>query len=68
MACAQLAGTVIPASAIGLPTSGAAVTTASVVAAAGAGAFPEHCLVNGTVSPVDKSAPDIRFRVALPTT
>ena len=68
VACAQLAGTAIPASAIGLPTSGGAVATAAVVAASGTGAsaVPEHCLVNGAISPVDRTAPEIRFRVALP--
>ena len=35
--CAALAGMAIPASAIGLPTTGGAVTSAAVVPAAGAG-------------------------------
>lgn len=67
--CAQLAGAVIPAESIGLPTSGGVVTNASVIAASGTGAaaIPEHCLVAGSISPVDKSAPNILFRVAMPT-
>lgn len=67
--CAQLAGMEIPASAIGLPTSGGTVTAANVVAASGTGAaaVPEHCLVSGSISPVDAAAPRIMFRVALPT-
>lgn len=69
LACAELPGIAIPASAIGLPTRGATVTAATVVAAAGTGAslVPEHCLVSGSIAPVDPAAPDILFRVALPT-
>ena len=36
-ACADLTGMAIPASAIGLPTTGGAVTSAAVMPAAGAG-------------------------------
>ena len=70
LACEQLAGMSVPASAIGLPTSGASVTGASVVAASGTGASAvgEYCLVAGKISPVDKTAPDILFKVALPAT
>jgi feruloyl esterase len=59
----------IPADAIDLPTTGAAVTDAHVVAASGTGAaaLPEHCLVSAAISPVDSTAPKILFRVALPT-
>ena len=67
--CADLAGMAIPASAIGLPTTGGAVISATVVPAAGAGAalVAEYCRVNARISPVDPSAPNILFRVALPT-
>jgi hypothetical protein len=67
--CADLASMAIPASAIALPTTGGAVTSAAVVPAAGVGAafVAEHCLVNARIFPVDPSAPSIRFRVALPT-
>jgi len=67
--CADLAGMAIPASAIGLPTTGGAVISAAVVPAAGAGAalVAEYCRVNAQISPVDPSAPNILFRVALPT-
>ena len=66
--CADLAGMAIPASAIGLPTTGGAVTSAAVVPAAGAGAalVAEYCRVDARISPVDPSAPNILFRVALP--
>lgn len=66
--CEQLAGLSIPASAIALPTSGATVTDATVVAASGTGAavVPEHCLVSASISPVDPAAPKIMMKVALP--
>jgi carboxylesterase type B len=68
VACADLAGMSIPAAAIGLPTSGGTVTSATVVPASGSGVrlIPEHCLVNGTVSPIDPAAQAIQFRAALP--
>lgn len=67
--CQELAGLSIPASVIRLPTSGARVATATLVAASGTGAaaVPEHCLVNGSILPVDPAAPSIQFRVAMPT-
>ena len=63
--CASLAGMGIPASTIGLPTSGGAVTSAVVVPATSTVA--EHCLVNASIFPVDPSAPKILFRIAMPT-
>lgn len=70
LTCAQLTSVTIPASAIALPTSGATVTTATVVAASGTGAtaLPEHCLVTAAIAPVDSTAPSIVFKLALPTT
>jgi hypothetical protein len=69
LTCTQLAGMAIPAASIGLPSSGGAVSTAVVTAPSGSGAtaIPEYCLVNGSISPVDSTAPKILFRVALPT-
>jgi len=67
LSCTELAGYTIPARLIGLPTSGARVTDSRIVAAFGAGVRPEHCLVTGAISPVDPAAPDIQFRIALPT-
>ncbi|MFN4119394.1 tannase/feruloyl esterase family alpha/beta hydrolase [Acidovorax sp.] len=66
--CDKLAGLAIPASAIGLPTAGGTVLTATQVDATGSGAAltPAHCLVVGRIAPVDTTAPDIRFNVALP--
>lgn len=69
LTCAQLAGMAVPASAIGLQTTGATVTAATTVAASGTGvtATPEYCQVDGTIAPVDQTAPKITFRVAMPT-
>lgn len=66
--CAQLAGVAVPAAAIGLPTRGARVTGAEVVAAGGTApkAFGEHCRVAGEIDPVDATAPPIKFQIALP--
>ena len=67
-ACDVLRGTNIPASSIGLPTTGAEVTSTESVAASGsgAGAVGEYCRVQGVIRPVDPSAPNIRFQVNLP--
>ncbi|WP_165404091.1 tannase/feruloyl esterase family alpha/beta hydrolase [Egicoccus halophilus] len=62
-ACADLAGTVIPAADIGLPTNGAQVVSAVTTSGGG---LPEYCRVEGRIAPVDPEAPDIRFRVNLP--
>lgn len=66
--CEQLQGLVVPASAIGLPTGGATVTSAHVVAASGSGvkALPTYCEVMGRITPVDLTAPNILFQLALP--
>lgn len=67
-ACERLLGFIVPASEIGLPTSGASVTAAKPVAASGSGAsaLPDYCEIAGKISAVDRTAPDIRFKVALP--
>jgi len=67
-ACAALSGLRIPASAIGLPTTGAAVEKAGVVAAdATDNANGEYCAVTGLISPVSPAAPAIEFQVNLPS-
>ena len=67
-ACDALAGQRIEAASIGLPTTGATVASASLVAAGEAGnANGEFCKVLGAIHPVDKNAPDINFEVNLPT-
>ena len=61
-ACAALAGADIPASVIGLPTTGASVTaTDNVKSVNGA-----YCKVLGAIHPVDPGAPDILFQLNLP--
>jgi len=69
LACEKLQGVEIAASAIGLPTNGGVVTSAMVVPADGEGVktIPEHCLVAGSIYPVDKAAPNILFHVAMPS-
>lgn len=82
--CAALAApgqATIAAAAIGLPTGGATVTSATLVAATPLAvaergptpaatitpAAPEHCRVLGRIAPVDPAAPPIQFQVNLPT-
>jgi hypothetical protein len=60
--CSALSGLAIPASAIAEPTSGATVTSATLVETSG-----EYCQVNGAISPIDTTAPAINFQVNLPT-
>ncbi len=60
--CTSLQGFSIPASAIGLPSSGAQVQTAmSVVDSNG-----DFCKVNGIVKPHTPGSPDLEFEVNLP--
>ncbi|MDR6393312.1 tannase/feruloyl esterase family alpha/beta hydrolase [Paraburkholderia phenoliruptrix] len=60
--CAALRGLSIPASSIAEPTSGATITSATLVEASG-----EYCQVNGAIAPVDPAAPSIKFQVNLAT-
>ncbi|MBC7990766.1 MAG: tannase/feruloyl esterase family alpha/beta hydrolase [Luteimonas sp.] len=66
--CTQLLNILIPPTAIGLPTTGATVASSVAVAASGAGASatPAYCLVSGDIMPVDTTAPNIKFQLALP--
>jgi hypothetical protein len=61
-ACARFGTATVSAKEIGLPTTGAKVTTATWVVDAGVG----QCQVVGDILPVDPSAPPIRFEVNLP--
>jgi feruloyl esterase len=69
LSCAQLAGMAVPATSIGLPTTGGTVVAATTMPASGTStqATGEYCLVTGSISPVDPSAPKINFQLALPT-
>ena len=62
-ACAALKGMDIAAAAISLPTKGARVSDAALVADANG----QFCKVLGAVAPVDPTAPAINFEVNLPT-
>jgi Tannase and feruloyl esterase len=67
-ACTKLAGTFIPPGAIGLPTSGAVVQSARLVAVDAAdNPNCEYCAVRGVVVPVSAAAPNMEFEVNLPT-
>lgn len=60
-ACSSLSSVTVPAEEIGLPTTGAKVTTAQWVADDGG-----QCRVVGDILPVDATAPPIEFQVNLP--
>lgn len=59
--CSSLSAATIPAAQIGLPTTGAKVTTARWVVDDGG-----QCRVVGDILPVDPTAPPIEFQVNLP--
>lgn len=73
--CKGLNGFAIPASAFGLPTGGAVVTSAAAIAAKPettdakgnrSPAMVDYCKVLGEIRPVDPQAPTIEFQVNLP--
>jgi hypothetical protein len=67
--CVEVDGMVIPATSIGLPTTGGLVTSTTAVAGngnAGAAALGAYCKILGAISPVDPTAPKINFQVDLP--
>lgn len=71
VACADLASLKIAASDIGLPTTGATITSAQMQTVPADPAVPmsgtrEYCKVLGAISPVDRNAPPIKFEVNLP--
>ncbi|MDP9161916.1 MAG: tannase/feruloyl esterase family alpha/beta hydrolase, partial [Acidobacteriota bacterium] len=63
ISCRSLRGMTVPASAIGLTTSSAYVSSAKLVR----DRRGEYCKVLGGIRPVDPAAQDIRFEVNLPT-
>ncbi|WUD28238.1 tannase/feruloyl esterase family alpha/beta hydrolase [Lentzea sp. NBC_00516] len=65
-ACADLFQVKIPASVISLPTTGGRVTAAAVTSSVVSGQTIEYCQVDADLYPVDRSAPAIKTRVALP--
>lgn len=67
-ACAAFKSLSIEAAAIGKPTSGALVQTATLVAANASGnSAGEYCAVTGIVIPATAGAPTMEFQVNLPT-
>jgi hypothetical protein len=68
-ACAGFEGKGIAATAIGLPTGGAAVQSARMVPARGEGsaAIGEYCKLVVAILPVDPQSPRIHFQLNLPT-
>lgn len=73
--CASLTGLKIPAAAIGLPTNGATISSATVVASASETttttsvrhATPEYCQILGDILPVDTAGFPIKFQLNVPT-
>lgn len=66
--CGSLQDLEIPASMIGLPTSGAVVQTAEAVTTTAEGnTNGEFCKVIGIIKPVNPESPDIEFEVNMPT-
>ena len=70
--CASMKGRAVAASDIGLPTKGATITDAKIVAAVppATGAtwgVPEYCAISGAIAPIDPAAPNIDFQVDIPT-
>lgn len=63
--CDGLAGAAVEREAIGLPTSGASVTRARLIAATTT--TPAYCELLGRIYPVDPSAPAIQFQLNLPS-
>ena len=67
--CASLQGFAIPASAIGLPSSGATVQTATMISTSEEGnANGNFCKVIGIIKPHNRTSPNIEFEVNLPAT
>jgi len=65
--CDALAGMVIDAARIGLPTGGAKVTQAHTAQTTVKGTpSAPYCLITGAIAPVDPAAPAIEFQLALP--
>lgn len=67
-ACAALAGVSLDASRIALPTNGATVKSATLIAADATGnTLGEYCQLRGAIAPLDAASQSITFAVNLPT-
>ena len=65
-ACPGFIGQTVTAADIGLPTTGATVTSASIVAPTAT--TPEYCKMTGSIAPATAGGLPINFQVNLPTT
>jgi len=66
--CADLAGVLLPAASIGLPTNGALVQTASMISATARGNLDgDYCRLTGVIRGQSDGTPDIRFELNLPS-
>jgi hypothetical protein len=66
-ACTSLTGTTLPPQAIALPTDGAQIESATIVAAIAPGnQAGDFCRITGIIKSAKPSAPDIRFDLNLP--
>ncbi|MGI4812721.1 MAG: tannase/feruloyl esterase family alpha/beta hydrolase [Janthinobacterium lividum] len=66
--CADLAGVLLPADSIGLPTNGAIVETATMIAAVATGNLDgDYCRLTGAIRPQTAGTADIRFELNLPS-
>lgn len=68
-ACEALKTFRVTSSEVSMPTNGASITTTQLRPPAGSGATAvgEFCQVSGEIASVDRTAPPIRFQVALPS-
>ncbi|WP_407945716.1 tannase/feruloyl esterase family alpha/beta hydrolase [Paraburkholderia elongata] len=68
MRCAEFAGAVLPPELIALPTAGAQIESAAMVAATAPGNQQggEYCRITGRIKALKASTPDIRFDLNLP--
>lgn len=66
IACTELAGQTVPASAIGLPTSGAEITSVTLIAPTDNNPR-EYCQVRGAIRSATAGNRDILFQLNLPT-
>ncbi len=68
--CADLANLKVAANEIGLPTSGATISSAQIQTVpadpTSPGATRDYCKVLGAIAPVDLNAPPVNFEVNLP--
>ncbi|WP_321937941.1 tannase/feruloyl esterase family alpha/beta hydrolase [Paraburkholderia sp. J8-2] len=66
--CVDLAGALLPAASIGLPTNGALVQSAAMIPATATGNLNgDFCRLTGVIRAQSAGTPDIRFEVNLPS-